>query len=209
MLTEQLHLLPDDSAAKKRGRKKRRPLDKYYTPDWMTRALLEEFPEIGGGLLFDPCCGDARMARRLQPRFDRLLLNDVAPEEAAEQLAPCTRLDACGDELWQQLPARPDWIVTNPPFAVWSAIAFRAVQHAARVAILLRSTCMEPCRDRQWLRRFEPSATLWLPRASFDGEGNDLSPCCWFLWGVAPRTIHWFRSSAQGELLDGGPESHP
>lgn len=55
----------------------RNPLDRYDSPDFMTLALLEQHPGIGGKLCVDPCCGDGRMAVLLAPRFKQMLLNDI------------------------------------------------------------------------------------------------------------------------------------
>lgn len=176
----------------------RRSLDKYLTPDWGTRALLKEFPEIKGGRLLDPCCGDGRMATRLAPRFESVHLNDIDPKVSLARW----HMDARNSELYAE--ARPDWIVTNPSFLAASGIAWSAIHGATRgVALLLRCTFLEPCENRSWLRRCPPTAVLALPRISFTGDGaTDSAPCWWFIWAemVRPRIIVAGREESAGQM---------
>lgn len=130
-----------DRAKERAGR---RELDRYLTPPWVTQALLDAFPEIKGRVLLDPCCGDGRMARALEPRFRKLVLNDIDPTSAVSH----HEYDAADAALYQIHPA--DWIVTNPPFNLCGPIAWQAVQHAqVGVALLLRCTFLEPCEGRE------------------------------------------------------------
>lgn len=193
MSGQQAALIEIGTADRAKPRAGRRDLDRYLTPDWVTRALLDAFPEICGGRLFDPCCGDGRMARALAPRFDQVLLNDIDPAAPAQ-----THRDATDPELYRD--ADSDWIVTNPPFNLCGPIAWHATQQAARgVALLLRCTFLEPCEGREWLARQPPNAILALPRVSFTGEGTDSAPCWWFVWGVRAQVRVQTRAEAAGQ----------
>lgn len=176
----------------------RRALDRYLTPDWATRALIIEFPEISGGRLLDPCCGDGRMAALLASRFSAVLLNDIQPNPSVNRW----NMDARNVELYAE--ARPDWVITNPPFLAAGGIAWTAIHHAAvGVALLLRCTFMEPVESRSWLQRMPPTAILALPRISFTGDGaTDSAPCWWFIWSprVRPRVVVRGREESAGQL---------
>ncbi len=183
----------------------RRALDRYLTPDWATKALLAEFPEIGGELLLDPCSGDGRMAKILCAggRFTSCALNDL-DEDAPAHL----HLDAADPVLYAECPT---WTISNPPFNAAGDIVKIAVDESKNIAMLLRCTFGEPCAaskrfpraGRQWLKTLPPTAILMLPRISFTGDGNsDTAPCWWFIWShfVKPRIACRGRAESAGQL---------
>ena len=190
----------------------RRALDKYRTPEWVTAALLEYFPEVRGSVLIDPCAGDLRMAQHLEraERVGFVITNDLDPLESAQ-----THEDASSASFWgssriaaavQWAHQRKDdaWVVTNPPFSGASKIVYEALQAVPNVAMLLRVTWLEPTKDRIWLGRMSPTAMLVLPRFSFTGAGSDSSCCCWMLWGnVAPGIKVCTKTPGQLALFGG------
>lgn len=183
----------------------RRDLDKYLTPDWATKALIQAYPQIRGGLLIDPCSGDGRMSRVLGSRFSRVLLNDIDLDAPA-----ALHLDACDDAVWAEQPC---WVISNPPFNTAGDIVKRALLSAPRcgVAMLLRATFGEPCGPspaaprggRQWLQDVPPDAVPFLPRISFTGDGStDTAPCYWYIWAdpsLAIRNACISREVAAGQ----------
>lgn len=177
--------LESDKPSKK---KKRRPLDAYYTPPELTQALLDEFPEIRGSVLLDPCSGDGRMSRQIlaSGRFQSAITNDLA---------------SGGIDATRAWPWRADWAVTNIPFCHSATIPWRAIEAGIPAALLMRVTFLEPVEDRQWLTRHPPTAQLVLWRVSFDGSGEtDSTTCAWFIWGpVAPR-IRVVRAESVNQL---------
>lgn len=194
------HLIEPGPAAKKPS--KRRARDAYFTREWATAALLAAFPEIRGGRLLDPCCGDGRMARALAPRFQQVLLNDIEPAGDQHLVQP-TRQDATRVELYTHADA--DAIVTNPPFNLCGQIGWQCVR-SARVfcALLLRCTFLEPCEGREWLTRNPPTAALVLPRMSFNGAGTDSAGTWWFVWGPVAPGIRVVRGDEHAQLGLGG-----
>lgn len=173
---------------------KRRALDAYYTPPLLTQALLDEFPEIQGDCLLDPCCGDLRMSKQIMDagRFRRHILNDIATGG----------WDATRAEAWKHWRGA-SWCVTNIPFCHSATIPWRAIEAGVPAALLMRISFLEPVEDRQWVKRHPPTAMLALPRVSFDGSGQtDMATCGWFVWGpVAPRIRVASRvPAAQGAL---------
>jgi len=209
----QTDLFTDEPGKPPKTRKERRALDAYYTPPWMTRAFIEQAPDLLGGVLLDPCAGDGRMSRHLARagHFSRVVLNDVAPGRAP------LCYDATQPDLYEHMAAAggpPDAVITNPPFCVAGALAWQALQHARRcVALLLRISFLEPVEARQWLLRLPPTRQIALSRDSFDGSGQtDSATCSWFIWTRGPDGL-WQRGSivvvseremGQGDLLDVG-----
>lgn len=186
----------------------RRLLDKFRTPSWVTAALIESYPEIRGELLIDPCAGDCRMPRALLDanRFQFSLTNDIDGAEPTDHHEDATRCD-----FWEAVEEEQTattgrlWVVTNPPFIHATAIVLHALRVVGRVALLLRSTWLEPAEDRQWLGRMPPRAELVLPRFSFVGGGSDSAGCRWFIWGdVEPGIKVWTGKPGQLQLLGGG-----
>lgn len=156
----------------------RRAGDRYLTPDSAVRALLDRGDEVRGGSLLDPMGGDGRMAALLRPRFKTVITNDIDPSTPAQH-----HLDATAGEGLALWGTEPSWTVTNPAFSHASEVARLALQYSTRgVALLLRCTWLEPCRDREWLAEIPPTRILALPRISFTGQGSDSAPAWWYIW---------------------------
>lgn len=165
----------------------RKHLDQYNTPLWVTQELINEFPEIRGNILLDPCCGNGSMAKFLQKhhRFNSLILNDIEPK-----IDFCASHDATQETFWNN-EQYPDWVITNPPFLQAGQIVKHALTYARLgVAMLLRATFLEPCKGREWIIESPPTAILSLPRISFTENGAcDSVPSWWMIWSqvVRPR----------------------
>ncbi len=156
----------------------RHPWDRYDTPHAAIQELIETYPFIQGESLLDPCAGDGRIPKLFgeSHRFHFLRTNDLDPKTEAEE-----HRDARDPSLYQN---RPCWIVTNPPFRLASEIAQAALQYSnVGVALLLRCTFLEPCRNRRWLEKHPPTHLLSLPRLSFTRNARtDFVPTWWFIW---------------------------
>ena len=168
----------------------RRPLDAYYTPDWMVRALLANVPEIAGTVL-EPCVGDGSIARVL---LEATLAPTVITNDVDASLAADYHLDATRPELWASVARRGpvvDWVVTNPPFApgVMVPILLHALS-CARVGVVLlsRRSFLEPTRKRgPVLAGLEPDRALITERHSFTGNGqSDSVTTEWLVWSRSP-----------------------
>jgi len=186
----------------------RRPLDKYRTPSFCTAALIESYPEICGDLLVDPCAGDCRMPRAFleAERFSAAMTNDIDATEPTD-----LHEDATQPCFWDKVGQRRRftdrcWVVSNTPFLQATEIALLALRVVGRVALLLRSTWLEPAKDRQWLGRRPPTAMLVLPRFSFIGGGSDQAACHWMIWGdVEPGIKVYTEKPGQLQLLGAQP----
>ena len=96
--------------------------------------LLDHCPAIRGDVLFDPTCGDGRMARELVRRWRFIVaeLNDIDRKVAAN-----THLDCLDERLWSA--RRCDLVITNPPFSRGGELARRALAAArSGVAFFIR-----------------------------------------------------------------------
>lgn len=208
-MPDQQQLVPQGKAAPRPSR--RREGDVYLTPAWATETLLEHAPDLRGQTLLDPCCGDGRMAAAVTPeRFTEVIINDLSEAAVHRALPALDAVDvlvrySLGDATWPSLyiPA-PCWVVTNPPFFAAGDIARAALQHARLgVALLLRSTWLEPCSaspkaprgERRWLTRLPPTRQIMLGRVSFTGTGTDSAPCSWYIWTRERSGGPWAKGS--------------
>lgn len=151
--------------------------DAYYTPEWVTRALLKHEP-IQGKVL-EPCCGDGAIARVLRPQPGiEVTQSDIT---MADIFMP---RDATTDQFWNWYQGY-DWVVTNPPFSVAHEIVPRAFESArVGIAMLLRLSYLEPAKGRgEWLESHTLSHQIVVgPRIKFAGKGCDTITVAWLIW---------------------------
>ena len=172
----------------------RAPLDRYDTPRAATEALLHHVPEIKGDSLFDPCCGDGRMAERLRSRFAQVMTNDIDTRTPAQQHG-----DLRHGSIWK--PAT--WIVSNPPFGLVGDALFGALGHAqVGVAMLARLSVLEVCKGRELLAEHPPHKLVVLHRSvlKFRGPGSDSVTCAWLVWS---------KEALSGPPIVALPNDHP
>lgn len=196
---------------------RRRENDAYFTPHDATRSLLRRVPELRGGELLDPSCGDGRMALAFAEadRFRLLHLNDLDEratgaarrlfdDRGVDSLLRFSGRDAADPFLY--IPA-PDVVITNPPFMHAGVIAHQALQRARRaVALLVRSTWLEPCAaspkaprgERRWLAQLPPTRVIVLGRVSFTGGGSDSAGYVWAIW-LREKGGPWQRGTVEVE----------
>lgn len=169
----------------------RRQHDFYETPKWMTRALLDHVPEIGGTVL-ESCAGDNSITNVL--RYEGGLsvqTNDINPARNA---------DHCGcasDLLWLK-GLEPDWVITNPPYAMplCTNIVFASISFArVGVAMMLRISFEEPTAKVNprgpFLESHPLTRKLVMPRHSFTGNGkSDSATTAWMIWSKVPLSGH-------------------
>ena len=111
-------------------------LDFFPTPLWATRALFTHvLPTLGvGGIgsVWEPACGEGHMAAVIA-EFARqpMIASDV--HRYGYGVAPV-------DFLHDAPIARPDWIITNPPFSLACEFTLRGLDLATEgVAMLVRT----------------------------------------------------------------------
>ena len=165
----------------------RRPRDAYFTEPWVTEALCRAVEFDNLGLLWEPACGDGRMAKVLDRWHATVVASDIADygfgETGHDFLDPAT-LHWLGERRVGRIAA----IVTNPPFD--QAIQF--IQHAlaltepalGKVAIVQRHEFDAPAKNHPL---FQPpfAAKLVLhkrPRWSDEDKASPRFPYAWYLW---------------------------
>lgn len=167
-------------------------LDRYYTPPELTRALLERV-EWGALVVGEPCCGEGWIVRELVRYGHQVVAADVdhhaigvARNEFGD--VPIYLADIFSDQA-HGVFAGVDAIVSNPPYLRGPAYVRRMLEFTPRVAVLMRSTFLEPCEGRPDSARTDLLATMSraiiMPRRSFylGGSGTDSVPPAWCIWG--------------------------
>lgn len=195
----------------------RRPMDAYFTPAWVTQALLDAVDFRGYDrldtdyMVWEPACGDGRMASVIAAAGYRVVASDIADW-------------GYGATGWDFLSEPPNGlpipdcaaIITNPPFGT---IARRFIQRAleltrarrGKVAMLQRHEFDAPKTNHPL---FEPpfAAKLILPRRPRWSDEPDKAsprfPYAWYLWDwthVGPAILRYLpdsRGDRTGDLLD-------
>lgn len=158
--------------------------DYYPTPEPITEALLK-FVDIKGQV-FDCCDGTSSISKF----FYGSITNELYPQPRHQ---PDYQGDASDEALWNQVDEEGgiDWVVTNPPYGLELPVQIlaHAVQHArVGVAMLLRISFLEPCRDRsEWMTANADQLRYVIPvnpRPQFraDIKGGDCFTVAWFVW---------------------------
>lgn len=188
----------------------RDPLDRYYTPEWATQALVDYLGSRFKGMIWDPCCGKDWGGRvmRAGKHVEGYYGTDIDPDATCGYGRPGTEAlelfaERFGFMDWH-LAEHVDWIATNPPYRAGDLVASDFVRHALRycgdtsVAMLLRLTWLEPCGDRvDILTDDPPTDVLILPRVNFIGAPGS-NPCTsvWVIWDRCkkqPTRTAWHR----------------
>lgn len=160
--------------------------DFYPTPAWATEVLCDR---VGiGGSVFECCAGDGDISRVLKTIPGAVVhANDIDEKHSTD-----FHVDLSNRLGWEGLD-RPDWTVTNPPFKHAPEMVQLAFHHSVvGVAMLLRLSFLEPCKNRgEFLAKNPPTTLLVLPRISFTGDGRtDSTTCAWFVWDKSKMLNH-------------------
>lgn len=132
----------------RKRKKKRDPLDRYYTPDPVALACVDALRREAwmpaSASVLEPSCGGGAFLRALKAAGVRdVVAMDVDPDAAGLTLVS----SMVGDFLTAEVPMtdeRPDWIIGNPPYTNVEAHILRALEVArVGVAMLLRVSTLE------------------------------------------------------------------
>ncbi len=108
--------------------------DKYYTPAWVTEALIRQF-DFPWKMIWEPAAGNGAMSTPLAQAGFHVLTTDISPE--AKFVGQSNFLEAAA------LPDDIFTIVTNPPFTHAKAFVEKALDltegYRGIVAMLLRN----------------------------------------------------------------------
>jgi len=134
----------------------RDPKDFYATPMSAFEPLLAYLPT--DVVFWEPCCGDARLIKRLRAAGRQADGADLFPQP---QWA-CPPIDYLKDDTPR------DFVITNPPFSVAFAMCKHARKYSKEFMFLLRLAFLESEERGDWLVANEPSALFVLrKRPSF------------------------------------------
>lgn len=170
-------------------------LDRYYTPPWPTRALMEHLPAgWAGDCILEPCAGANGITDVLRACGETVITGDICSESVSRY-----GHDYQWDFVDPQDPIpQVTAIVSNPPFSKATPIVRNALAMCGRVAMLLRCTWVEPCIEKvePWMGRNRifadtpphllivmPRVSFGRPRGSFHGQ-TDLATALWYVWGL-------------------------
>lgn len=167
--------------------RERHNLDAYYTSSKLTEILVEKVLSKYAALtdtILEPCAGKSSITDALwRNGYDDLIewdIDDTIPRIANVKDA------SIYDPEWEK---RVDWVVTNPPYVqpTCQQIIENSMRYARKgIAMLLRLTYDEPCKDRaEFLRNtWMTHQILFNPRPRFrtDTKGTDSATTCWFVW---------------------------
>jgi hypothetical protein len=162
-------------------------LDDYPTPPWGGRALCDYLHNHYGAFhpsmtCWEPAANRGFLVRGLKDYFGTVTGTDVHDYGAGY---------ATVDFLFPGLgpAAKPDWIITNPPFRLAEAFAIKALSYTGNVALLVRSAFLEgQARYEGLFREFAPGLILQfterLPmnRGICHAKMTTATAYCWLVW---------------------------
>lgn len=168
----------------------RRPRDAYFTEPWVTRALVAAADLAppgrarGDTVIWEPACGDGRMAEPLKAAGYQIVASDIAyygyGVRAVDFLDPASAVASSALAC--------DAIVTNPPFDRAVEFIVRALRlmepRRGKVAILQRHEFDAPVSHHP-LFAWPFAAKLVLhkrPRWADDDTASPRFPYAWYLW---------------------------
>jgi len=182
-------------------------LDYFPTPPWATRTLFRYvLPALGVETIasvWEPACGEGHMA-------------EIVTEFASGQVIASDVFDygygqAPVDFVNDEPLARPEWIITNPPFVAACEFTLRARDLASEgVAMLARTTWIESIGRYETLFRDCPPA-LYAPfvervpmvKGRWDPDASTATSYAWFVWlnGASGSTrVFWIPPGCRREL---------
>jgi hypothetical protein len=189
--------------------------DRYYTPEWPTRLLVEYLGDDLQGCVWEPACGMDWIGRIIRTVNTIWLYvgTDLDPEAESGHWEHYSNefvrwgiqkslnfLTVGLDYIRKMFRSGCDWLITNPPYDTDHGSAAQFVERALELqrlglvknfAMLLRIGWLEPCDDRKLIfQENPPSEVLVLPRVHYVGgakQNNQTS--AWFIWrSGAPKS---------------------
>lgn len=187
-----------------RKEKGHNPLDDFPTPPWATRALLEKVllfqPGMDKYTCWEPACNRGAMSKVLEEYFREVWSTDVEDYGFGSKHDFLNR-DGIGGSH------KPDWIITNPPFAMAEAFIQEANVWARKgVAMLVRTQFLEGKGRYERLFAVNPptaiaqfSERVPMFQGRLDGKGSTATAYCWLIWdkrfGHEPTSFSIFLQS--------------
>ena len=161
-------------------------LDRYYTPDWLARLIVDELEVEAPRGVLEPSVGGGAFVRAVRQRWGDVHVSGVDLDPRAEGLAHVEEpID--GDLLDVELPPedRVDLVVGNPPYRHAEAHARRLLdEEYTVVCLLLRIGFLASAERIEFWRDYPLTELLVVSnRPSFTGNGlTDGSEYAAFVW---------------------------
>lgn len=159
----------------------RNKTDFYATPPEVTGVLLDFLEQSGrlcrGDLIWEPACGDGRMANVMKDRMYRVVATDLYPRNAVTPRQDFLQSCHAGR-----------WIITNPPFSQAEAFIRRAIELQRPFAFLLKSQFWHAKSRLELFTEHKPAYVLpltWRPDFLFGRKSG--APTMEVLWTVWDR----------------------
>jgi len=164
--------------------------DQYFTPPEAVYPLLKTLSLGVDDLTFESCAGDGNIAQCLRDDGHEELLWTGDIDYTLKGLS-LPGFDATDRRQWENAfeQFKPEWVITNPPYK--QPDCDRIIQNAwafaeKGVAMLLRLTYLEPCRERANFLKLAPLTHLIIlnPRPQFipGKKATDACTVAWFVW---------------------------
>lgn len=154
--------------------------DFYPTPKEVTVALLRYLEIPKGSTIWEPACGDGRMAEVMKE-----LGYDVISSDLNDMGYGTTGVDYINSEL-----VECDWIITNPPFKVSGEFIKTSINHGKPFALLVKSQYWHAQCKAVLFNEFKPKYVLpltWRPDFLFGKKGGaPTMECLWVVWDTKP-----------------------
>lgn len=159
--------------------------DAYYTDPGDAKLCVAALPELGPGLLLDPCVGGGAFAEQLRRRWpDRHLFGVDINRKAAGQRY-CSRFDVEDFRKWNVWTPEPiAAVVSNPPFTIFEEFVERSLELAPVVGMLLRVNALGGQERREWWTKHRFSVHhILTSRPKFSGaKSSDATEYAFFVW---------------------------
>jgi hypothetical protein len=168
-------------------RQSKDPLERYDTPAWVTRALLDRYPFIRGMHVIEPCAGARAVSRVLAEEGGcRVRSFDIAPRAPRVQ-----RADTLRASFWRT-QSRNEIICTNPAFSIAAAVIRHGLKSKApAIVLLLRLSWLEMTADRHDIP--DPDGLIVVPRPRFieSPEARAIREKAGRKWSSDACTVAW------------------
>ncbi|OGT54438.1 MAG: methyltransferase [Gammaproteobacteria bacterium RIFCSPHIGHO2_12_FULL_63_22] len=176
-------------------------LDHFPTPPWATRALCEHVIELRGRTVWEPACGEGKMAAPLKEYALTVVASDVH-HYGYGYVHDFLWVPQCLTWDGKNINSRPDWVITNPPFRLAEQFVKRGMEIANEgVAVLVRSVFIESIGRYENLFRHTPPAVMAqfvervpMVKGRLDRNASTATSYCWLVWrrgSSLPSRLQW------------------
>lgn len=163
----------------------RKPADLYPTPVDGTESLIPVLETLGVKRIWEPACGDGRLARVLEWHGFEVVATDIR-DYPGYGIGGIDFLNTDVEKEYGLDLGQFDMIVTNPPFSLAEAFIRKALSITPKCAMLLKQTYWNTKGRQQLWREHMPDLELKMTwRLAFlkNERGNSpLMDCMWNVW---------------------------